>query len=148
MKSETGLDILRDHGIRFYVLTTDYDLFDPQQRFFLSTFTNMNAFHAACQSQKSLLNRIERAKRGIPTCGKLPFGRIWDGATWTIDKEKQKIIIDIAERYLAGKKLLKLASEYDMNHMNLTKILRDRCGDKWDIDFAAKKLNINQTVTL
>ena len=149
--SETGLTILRDSGVKFYVLTTAYDLFDPQSRLYLALNSTIGAFHAATQKKKSLENRIERAKRGIPTAGKLPFGRVrvWDGEKecWSVDPEKQKMIVDVAERYLAGESLPKLAREYRQNHSNLCKVLRERCGDQWTEEFRADDLNIADKAT-
>lgn len=148
--NETGLDHLRDHGIRFFVLGMEFDLYDPMHRHILSTQAGMNKLHAMLQKQKSLLNRIERAKRGIPTGGKLPFGRLWDAEKeeWSVDPDKQAIVEDAAARYLAGESLPKLAREYGMNHSSLCKLLRERCGDKWTIEFRADDLNIRETVTL
>jgi DNA invertase Pin-like site-specific DNA recombinase len=150
VKSETGLDTLREYGVRFYVLTTEYDLFDPQSRLFLGLSSTIGAFQARVQKQKSLLNRIERARRGLPTGGKLPFGRVWDAdkQEWAIDPAKQAMIADVAERYLAGEPLPKLAKEYRVNHANSCKVLRERCGGAWEIDFDAPDLNIRETATL
>jgi len=58
------------------------------------------------------------------------------------------MIADVADRYLAGESLPKLADEYAVNHSNLCKLLRKRCGDKWEIDFRADDLNIRETVTI
>jgi site-specific DNA recombinase len=150
VKSETGLERLRDCEVRFFVLATESDLFNPQDRFFLSMFTTIGAFHAGVQKQKSLLNRIGRAKRQMPTCGKLPYGRVWDKRRecWTVDPAKLAIVQDAARRYLAGESLAKLAREYGMNHSNLHKILTKRCGDKWTMEFRADDLNVNETVEI
>lgn len=148
--SETGLTTLRDAGIRFYVLTTEYDLFDPQARLFLALSSSIGAYHASTQKQKSLLNRIARAKRGIPTGGKIPFGRAFNKETgnWSVDDAKAAMIRDVAERYLAGDPLPKLAKKHGVNHSNLCKLLRERCGEEWSIDFRADDLNIRETVAI
>jgi DNA invertase Pin-like site-specific DNA recombinase len=147
--NETGLDILRDAKVHFYVLTSEYDLYDPQDRLILGINSTIGAYHARVQKQKSLLNRIARAKRNIPTAGKLPFGRTWSAeAGWGIDKKKQDLIIDVADRYLAGEALPKLAREYNVNHSNLCKVLREQCGVELEYKFAAPDLNINTIVPL
>lgn len=150
VRSETGLEHLRDKGVRFFVLTTEYDLFNAEARLFLALTATIGAYHARSQKQKSLLNRIERAKRGIPTGGKVPFGRRFDKATgkWSIDPNAQALAYDVGERYLAGEALPKLAREYGINHSNLCKILRERCGSDWKIRFKAADLNIDETVTI
>ena len=111
--SETGLEILRNGGISFFVQTKEYDLFDPRDRFFLSLSTTIGAFNAMEQKQKSLLNRIHRAERGIPSAGKLPFGRIWDKKTltWSVDPQKKAMIVDVARRYLKGEQLYPIARD-------------------------------------
>lgn len=149
VKSETGLDTLRDVGIRFFVLTTEFDLYDPQARLFLGMTTQFNSFQAALQKQKSILNRINRAKRGEPSAGP-PFGRVYDREKkeWLILTDKQAMIQDIADRYLAGEQLPNLAQEYGVNHSPLYRTLRDACGDRWVIEFNAPDLNIRETVTL
>ena len=90
------------------------------------------------------------AQRGLPTCGKLPFGRVYDKKTGalTVDPEKLAIIQNVAQRYLRGEPLPKLAREYGMNHSNLHKILTKRCGSTWAIRFRAKDLSVDETVEL
>lgn len=150
VRGETGLEVLRDAGVRFFVLGTEYNLFDPQARLFLSLSSSIGAYHAATQKQKSMLNKIERAKRGIPTGGKLPFGRTWDkkAEQWVVDPEKQAMIVDVAKRYLDGESLKELAIEYGVNHANLCKVLRERCGTEWELRFRAADLNIDETVPM
>lgn len=149
-KSQEGLETLRDNGVRFFVLGTEHDLFKPEARLFLAMTATIGAYHAHTQKLKSLQNRIERAKRGVPTSGKLPFGRIWNAARkqWSIDPTKQAMIVEVADRYLAGEQLPRLAKEFGVNHANLCKVLRERCGDRWTQEFQAKDLNINEKVTL
>jgi DNA invertase Pin-like site-specific DNA recombinase len=150
IKSEEGLEAFRRHGIRFFVSTTEYDLFNPEHILFLSMSAVFGRFQAANQAKKSILNRIARARRGLPACGKRPFGRIWDEdrQAWAVDPAKQALIADVAERYLAGESLPKLANEYGQNHANLCKVLRERCGDQWMVEFRADSLNIRDRVTL
>jgi DNA invertase Pin-like site-specific DNA recombinase len=153
VKSETGLDTLKDAGVKFYVLTTEHDLYDPQARLFLSLSTTIGAFQARVQKQKSLLNRIARAKRGIPTSGDLPYGRTFDRktGTWGVDPQKQAIIAECAARYLKrpkGESLVNLAREYGIGFSNLYHTLRDKCGDTWACEFKAEDLNICETVLM
>lgn len=149
LKSKQGLNILKQNGIRFFVGTVEYDLFNPEQSFFLTMGTAMAEMQADQQAQKSIINRIERAKQGIPTSGKLPYGRTWskkDG--WGIDKEKQEIIERLARRYLKGEKMADLSKEYGMNHASLWKTLTQRSGTEWPCRFTNKRLNIDETVMM
>jgi DNA invertase Pin-like site-specific DNA recombinase len=148
IKSREGLNAFKAHRVRFFVSTSEYDLFNPEHTLFLSMSAAFGEFQATHQSRKSIINRIERAKRGVPTCGKLPFGRTFDENTgkWGIHAEKLAMVIDVAKRYLAGEPLPKLAAEYRQNHSNLHKVLMHRSGDKWEQTFGSKALNISETV--
>jgi site-specific DNA recombinase len=148
--SQNGLDSLRDHGVRFFVLTSEYDLYDPTHRLFLEITSTIGAFHARLQRQKSMINRIARARRGIPTVGSLPFGRLWDkdAEKWVLDPKKVAVAEDIARRYLAGERLPDLAQEYGMNHSGLCRILRRDLGDTWQVRFRAADLGIDEAVAM
>ena len=149
-KSKAGLETFRKAGVRFFSLTSEHDLFDPQAILFLGMSAEIGEYQARTQKHKSLLNRIERAKRGIPTGGKYPFGRSWDKTKerWIVDAEKKAMIEDVAARYLAGEALTDLSREVGMNNANLTKILRERSGTEWKLRFRAADLNLDETVIL
>ena len=149
-RSKEGLEILKQNGIRFFVGTTEYNLFDPQASLFLGMSTEMNEYFALEQSRKSILSRIHRAKSNKPSAGKLPFGRTYDKATglWGVDEEKRQNIIWAANQYLDGKSLEELAKKLGMNHSNLWKVLNHRSGSKWETKFEDKRLQIEEVVTL
>ena len=149
-KSKEGLKIFKQHGIRFFVGTTEYDLYNPEQGFFVGMSVEIAEFHALQQAQKSILNRIERAKRGIPSAGKLPWGRTFNKDTeeWGIDPEKQKIIERAAKEYLNDQKGPDIAKKYGFFYPNLMRILRERCGDKWTISLSNDRLNIHEKITM
>lgn len=150
VKSEQGLEHLRDHGIRFFVLATEYDLFNPEARLFLGLTSTIGAYHARMQKQKAMVNRIERAKRGIPTNGRLPFGRTFDreSGTWGVETDAKAMAEDVAARYLGGESLQRLADEYGVEYSRLCVTLGQRCGDRWEITFRADDLNINETIVM
>ncbi len=149
-KSKAGLETFRKCGIRFFVGTVEYDLFDPTQRFYLGMSAEIGELHAATQNKKSTDNRISRAKRGVPTGGKLPFGRVFNRNSdkWEIVRDKQVMMEDVAKRFLAGESLADLADEYNVNHSNLHKTLTKRCGDDWQIKWDVPSLNIKEVVPL
>jgi len=149
-KHEEALRILRKNKIRFFVGTIEQDLFDPTQEVILNTQVNFAQYQAKLQKLKSITSRINRAKRGMPATGKLPYGRIFNQKTgeWSIDKAKQKKIRWAAERYLAGDSIPRIASTLGMNAASLWKTLNHRSGTKWLTRFEVKELNINETVTL
>ncbi|OQA02412.1 MAG: hypothetical protein BWY69_01130 [Planctomycetes bacterium ADurb.Bin401] len=149
-KSSTGLSLFKELNIKFFVGTKEWDLYNPEHCLYLGMSAVMGQFYASNQKRKSLLNRIHRANRGIPTGGKLPFGRTFDNRTeqWIVDKEKQTIIQNIANRYLAGEKLPDLAEEFKMNHSNLHKILNLRSGNSWTLEFNSPELNISEKIKM
>ncbi len=120
-------------------------MFDPQATLFLGMSTETNEYFALEQARKSILSRIERAKKNMPTAGKLPFGRTYDKTTklWGIDEEKQQNIIWAANQYLSGGSLAKIARKLGMNHSNLWKVLKHRSGSKWEAKFVDKRLKID-----
>lgn len=149
-KSQAGLDVFKLNRVRFFVGVSEYDLYNPEHVLFLGMSAVIGRFQAQHQNRKSMLNRIERAKRGLPTCGKLPFGRTFDrkAERWGIDPKQQALVADCAKRYLAGERLPDLAEEYGLNHSNLHKVLMHRCGTDWEIVFESDELNIHETVKI
>ena len=150
-KSKAGLRILRQHGIRFFVAGMEYNLHSPEQSLFLGLAAEINEFHAKNQNLKSIQNRIARAKRGLPTTGKLPYGRTFDSVTnkWGLDEEKARNIQWAADQYLNhGNSIVALAKTLGMNVSNLWKVLTKRAGDAWTIEFNSTSLNIDEAVTL
>jgi len=146
--SKHGLELLRKHGVRFFVGATEMNLFNPEHRLLLGMSAEIGEFLAIHQNKKSIENRIEVAKSGRPACGKPPFGRTFDKKTgqWGIDRKKQAMVQDVASRYLAGETLRKIADEYHVNHPNLHKILTTRSGDSWVQHFDSDDLNIHEVI--
>src|SRR5262249_30639424 len=145
-KSRDGLETFRKHGVRFFVGATEYDLFNPEHVLFLGMSAVIGEVQARHQSKKSVENRIERAKRGIPACGTLPVGRTWDGKEWHKDPEAEALVREVAARYLAGESLPKIAKEKGLNASNLHRTMTQRCGPVWKQEFHSKALNIHEIV--
>jgi DNA invertase Pin-like site-specific DNA recombinase len=148
-KSKEGLEAFRKNSIKFYVGTLPLDLFSPEHRLMLGINAEIGEFIALQQQKKSLQSKIERARQGKPTCGSLPYGRTYSKEVgWGIDLEKQALIKDVAERYLRGVPMTKMARELGVNKSNLIRLLRERCGGELVIEFNSDKLDIHETVTL
>ncbi len=148
--SKPGLRILRDNGIAFYVGQSEMNLHSPETKLFLGMSAEIGEFTASQQNKKSMENRIARAKRGVPSAGKLPPGRTYNGETekWGIDKKFRDTIQQVAKRYLAGEAMAELANEYGMNHPNLHKTLMERCGEDWQLHFDSDAFNIHEVVPI
>lgn len=65
-------------------------------------------------------------------------------AEFEIIPEKQKLIQDIAERYITGERLPKLAIEAGMHEATLRKLLMFQCGTKWQHSFECKLFGIDE----
>lgn len=98
--------------------------------------------------------KLRKAKEdGVPSIGGpkcYPFGRTYDKQEkkWKIDKAKQKVMVEIAERYIQSESLEDLAKEFQLDYSNLSKNLGARCGDKWVIEFNNEELDIHEQVTI
>jgi len=140
-QSSDGLKIFRDATIRFFILGDEQDLFDDNNVLFLDISAAIGKYFARTQRKKSMDSRIHKAQRGCCTCGKKPWGRIWnkETETWGIDGEKQLQIKGIAKRYLRGESLVELAHELGMKHANMYTLMRERLGDTWTQTFYPNK---------
>ncbi|MDY6851763.1 MAG: recombinase family protein [Thermodesulfobacteriota bacterium] len=147
-KSKAGLEILRNHNIRFFTGTIEQNLYDPTHILLLGMSAEIGEYQARMQTLKSIQNRIERAKRGLPVSGKLPYGRTFNKKTekWGVDIRKAKDIRWAAKQYLAGKSIPETAKTLNMKKWHLWKVLRHSCGDTWEQRFRSPKLNIDETV--
>lgn len=146
--SQTGLDRLKVCGVRFFTLSTEHDLFDPNAEMYLAMSAVIGKYQAKTQKKKSLDNRIERAKRGVPSSGQLPFGRTYDRetGTWGVDKRKKDLIRDAAKRYLSGESIASIAAEYNLDGTNLLFVLKERCGEIWEQYFDKREWNQGEVV--
>ena len=147
-KSKQGLDIFEHCGIRFFIGIAEQDLTNEDNLLFLGISAVIGQYFAQKGKRKSLTNRINRAKRGLPACGNLPYARTFDKKmeTWGVDENKKPKIEDAAGRYIAGEKLPDIADEYSMDASYLYKILTKRSGDEWVQTFNSDKLNLHETI--
>ena len=94
LKSKQGLQVLKEHGVRFFAGGVEHDLFDPQAEFFLGMATEFNEYSAKIQTKKSLqstpdipaearsylatVNQINGVSEGEGEIG----GPIWRDKVW------------------------------------------------------------------
>lgn len=147
LRCEIGLNLLADNGIRFFVGTMEYDLYNADHRFMLTMSTAMNQLQASKSSINSIINRIEKAKRGCNAAGRLPYGRTFDkkAEKWGIDPVKKALIEEAAKRYLKGEHLKDIATTLHMDQTTLWDILTNKSGPTRTQRFRYK--NIDETVT-
>ena len=152
VKSKTTLDVLRKNDIKLYVGPMEIDLFSPDPMFIFDMQIQVAEYYAQTRSYKSTLNKIHRAKRGLPTSGRLPYGRTFDKKTeeWGVDETKKKILKKVAEEYANGGSLGEIVKKYDLglSSSNLLHTMKNRSGDTWTIHFNVAKFNIDETVNI
>lgn len=109
----------------------------------------MNEYFALEQSRKSILSRIAKGKRGVPTAGALPYGRTFDRKTetWGIISDKKDQIVWASEQYLAGISMYQISITLGMDVSTLWDILKNKCGEKWVCNYRNKRVGICETIT-
>mgnify|MGYP001132522863 CR=1 FL=1 len=121
-KSDDALRTLNANGIRFFLGSMELELTKPDHIYMLGSQVQTAHYHAMNQALKSIQARIHKAQRiGVPTSGgkhSWPFGRIWNPVTekWTVDKDKQRMIVGAAKRYINGEHIPDIARTLEDMH--------------------------------
>ena len=100
LKNAQYLKLLKQNSIRFFVLNTEYDLYDADDEYFLTMNVALNERSAKLQTYKSIMCKIERAKKGRPSTGARPFGRNYDEENGWFITEKGRKVQEIVKLYL------------------------------------------------
>lgn len=148
VRSEQDLDTLRDHDIQFYIGTAKQDLYDDSTRLNLGVHTLIGKFIASQQLKKAMQTKIDRAQKGLPSCGNLPFGRTFIDGQWGLDAKAHRIIQDAARRYLDGESLDAIATEFGMKRWLLHRVLTERSGDTWVQTFDMSRYGIKKPIAI
>jgi DNA invertase Pin-like site-specific DNA recombinase len=147
VKSALALETFKKYNIRLYVSGIFQDLHQPHIDFQFDMNAAVGKLLAAISAKKSLEVKIDSAKEGKPTCGKLPHGRSYDKETgWGVDEEKKAQIQDIARRYLAGEAMPKLAKEVGKRRGSIHRILTTQCDDTWVQNFRSARFKIDESI--
>ena len=95
-KNKEVFRILRDNDIRFFAATQEYNLWKPTDKSQLGILSESAEFFAQMCAEKSMENRLERARRGCPTTGVLPYARTFDkkDEVWGLDPEKLEKMVE------------------------------------------------------
>jgi site-specific DNA recombinase len=106
IKSKIILANLKKNGIKLYVQTQLYSLDNPETNLVLGLLSEINAFQAAIQVQKSVESKIELAKKGWWVVGNAPFARRLASGDrtkppeWILDEEKALLAQKIYDLYI------------------------------------------------
>lgn len=132
---------LKEAGIELQSISEGIDFSTSYGEAILGILSVIAQLERDIIKETMLENRIAKARRGVPTSGKLPYGRIYDSdkGVWMLDEEKALKIRQAAEEYLNGKSLEEIAAEKGINYNNLLKILKKRSGNKWVVEFKGQE---------
>ncbi len=144
-KSKEGLEILRENNTRFFIGTSEYDLYSPEQSFFIGMATEIGEFQANQGSHKSIMVRIDKAKRG-ESATRCPVGRTFKNGKWDVKPGVKKIWENIAKEFLEGTTFVDLGIKYKMGRSYIRYTLLNRCGNTWEQKFHAPRFNIKNVV--
>jgi DNA invertase Pin-like site-specific DNA recombinase len=144
LKALEGFRRLRDNNIRFFIGPVEYDQSMPEPQFVLGIMSHTAQLYAQMFYHRSMTNKIERAKRGWPTNGMVPYGRrlINDGdrksrdAAWEVVPEKQQMVERCYDLYVnKGLGLDKISKVVGMTNARVRSILLLQSGDTWRRSF-------------
>jgi site-specific DNA recombinase len=131
---------LKSAGIELRSISEGIDFSSSYGKFMLTMLAAIAELEKEIIRETTLENRIARGKRGIPTSGAMPYARQYNKETgeWILDKEKAKLMQDVADEYLNEGSLVKIAKRIHMPYNSLVRILSQRCGDQWTVNFKDK----------
>ena len=147
-KSEAGLKILKENKIKFYIGTMQYDLYNPEHVLFLQMSTTIGQFQANQSSMKSILNRIELARKGYPA-NRLPIGRTFnkEAKQWGLKEGFKEKFEEIARLFVdEDKPLVEVARLYGMAKTTLRANLLFMSGEDWLQTFHSDRFNIHAEI--
>jgi hypothetical protein len=137
-------DELNKVGISLRSISEGIDFGTKYGKAMLGMFAVMAELERDIIRETMLENRIARGKRGVPTSGRLPFGRTFDKVTgeWGLDENAANALRWVAEEYLNNNVSLRelsdtLRTRYKIRlcHSSLINVLSKRCGDTWTVKF-------------
>ncbi len=128
-------------GIELRSISEGIDFSTKYGKAFLGILSVIAELERDIIRETMLENRIARGRRGIPTSGKLHYGRMFNRETghWELDQDKVRQIRRVADEFLAGGSLFDIAETIPMSYVNLITTLKERCGDRWTVTFEGEK---------
>ena len=137
---------LQNADIKLRSISEGIDFGNKYGKAMLGMFAVMAELERDIIREQMLENRIARGKKGIPTSGRVPIGRTFNRETgqWELDENVAKALQWAASEYLKGHSFLDIAEtlktrhNLNISHRYLITILKERCGDTWNVKFDAE----------
>ena len=142
---------LKPAGVDLKSVKEGYDLNDYSGVMQSQLFGMVSEFERKRIRVRMVKGRISGAKKGFKSIGNVPYGRTYnkETKTFSLDPEKAEILNWAANEYISGRGLVSIAKEIEEKHGriglrydNLLKVLSERCGDTWKINFMDEKESI------
>lgn len=142
-----NVEELSQSGIDLLSISEGIDFGNKYGKAMLGMFAIMAELEKDIITEQFLENKIALARKGIPTSGRLPFGRTYNRETneWERDEHLTKLLKWSAKEYLNGTSFLDIADtlksrhDLDISHRYLITVLKERCGDKWTVKFEGEE---------
>lgn len=141
-----NVELLKKANANVVFLKENIDLSNAYGQFMLTMLAAMAELEKDISGESSVENKIARAKQGVPSTGKYPFGRRYNRKTneWYLDPpEIQEVVEDIADRYLKGEGLRDISetipAHYQLTYTNILKVFHSFCGDTYEVKFKKEK---------
>lgn len=140
-----NVHIINEAGVEIYFIKENIDQSSPYGKMMLTMMAAFAEMEREITGEACRENKINRCKSGIPAVGKPPFGRKFNRVTgeWYYDPpEIRDVVQDIADRYLAGESLKKIAKtipkKYSLSYTYITKLFHNSAGRKWTVHFKSE----------
>ncbi len=131
---------LKSAGITLHSVSEKIDFASRYGEFMLLMLAGVAQLERDIIREQMLENRIARGRRGLPTGGRVPYGRTYnkDTDTWTLDQSAARKIQQAADDLIAGEKLRDIAKRAGLNYKHLLDILNLKSGDKFTVKFKSE----------
>ena len=139
----------REYGTRFFTLSREYNLYDPQDIVFLHLHVTLHQYQSEISVKKMMLSRIKRAKAVHAVSKPTPPGREFDKdtGTWKVDEKFKKKAQKMVKVYLHENiSTRELAKRFDMPVSTTQDLLRRFTGSTWVQTFHSKKYKIHEEI--
>ncbi len=138
-----NFEVLSDNGVELVSIKDEVNFSKPIGKTMLIMLSAIAELELTMIKERMSENRIAKALRGVPTSGKLPFGRTFDEVKeeWKVIPIKKEAINWVADQYLKGLSLQDLAMKvetrytFKITYPYIATVLKEQCGTDWSIFF-------------
>ncbi|MCP4374224.1 MAG: recombinase family protein, partial [Deltaproteobacteria bacterium] len=147
-KASDYIEKLKSNRIRFFTITQEWILTNPEHRLILGINSVTNEYQAMIQTEKMMKSRIARAKDGRFTAGQPPFGRRRDKDGYLHIIEEDKKLIETAARLYLDENLgfIKIGKRLNKAPSVIQRALLHYAGNIYIQEFNCERLGIHERI--